>query len=164
VSNISHNPLRSPDELELADYLDENQEDDEEVSNLAVHTMISKTTTEQPSSEEKNILRAIVPRRSGLRPRRSSGPSLYAPSKRPAQNISGIDFFSVAETKRKRKKPKPDSPKRAVPIPPKRKLPISTQLRNKRARTSEAPKVGQRTRYSSSGLGRLGYNNSTFRR
>jgi hypothetical protein len=42
VSNISHNPLRSPDELELADYLDENQEDDEEVSNLAVHTMISK--------------------------------------------------------------------------------------------------------------------------
>ena len=75
-----------------------------ERNNLAVHTIISMTTTEQPSSEEKNILQAIVPRRSGLWPRSSLGPSLYAPSKRPAQNISGIDFFSVADTKRNRKK------------------------------------------------------------
>ena len=148
--------------LELADYIDDTEEEATVDVILTSTSSLALGLPEQLSDDEQKHLQTIIPRRSGLRSRRiSSGPSIYVTSKRPLQSLSGIDFSSMND--RPTKKPKPDMPRTS-----KRKIspPCRSTVKRARSAVPERPKTvtGSRTLYTAKGLGRLGFSNPTFRR
>ena len=88
--------------LELTDYMDDNEQEYTEDAILTSTNSLALGHPEQLSDEEQKQQQTIIPRRAGLRPRRTS---IYITSKRPLQTISGIDFSSMND--RPTKKPKP---------------------------------------------------------